>query len=62
MDVTKIFTERMIDVISLNVRTSKNNTATLEISFEVANKEEMTKVIDKVRQVEGIIDIERTRS
>ena len=60
VDISKIFTERKIDVASMNVRTSKQGTATLAMSFEVGSKEELNSLIDKVRQVESVIDIVRT--
>ena len=60
VDISKVFTERKIDVASMNVRTSKQGTATFSVSFEVRSKEELNSLIDKVRQVESIIDIVRT--
>lgn len=60
VDISKIFTERKIDVASMNVRTSKQGTATLAMSFEVGSKEELNSLIEKVRQVESVIDIVRT--
>ena len=60
MDITKIFTESKIDVKSMNVRTSKKGTATVEMGFIVHGREELAKVIEKMRQLEGVIDIERT--
>ena len=44
----------------MNVRTSKQGTATTSISFEVTNKEELNRVIDKLQSIEDVIDIERT--
>ena len=60
MDITKIFTERKIDVATMNVRASKQGTATISMSFEVVNKEELNSLSDKIRQIESIIDIVRT--
>ena len=60
VDISKIFTERQIDITSMNVRTSKQGTATLHISFGVKSKEELNRLIDKIRQVESVIDIDRT--
>ena len=60
MDISKIFTECQIDVKSMNVRTSKKGTATLDIGFIVHGREELNHVIEKLRQVESVIDIERT--
>jgi len=60
VDITKIFTERQIDVKSMNLRTSKKGTASLEMSFDVHSKEELATLIEKVRQVQDVLDIERT--
>jgi len=60
VDITKIFTERQIDVKSMSLRTSKKGTASLEMSFDVHSKEELASLIEKVRQVQDVIDIERT--
>ncbi|MGF0033400.1 RelA/SpoT family protein [Bariatricus sp. SGI.154] len=60
MEISKIFTEVNIDVKSLNVRTSKQGTATIETGFIVHGREELEKTIKKLRQIDGVIDIERT--
>lgn len=59
-DLSKITTERQIDVTSMNVRTNKQGFATISMSFEVAGVEELNRLVDKMRNVESIIDIERT--
>ena len=61
VDISKIFTERKIDLAAINVRTSKQGTATIGMSFDVHNNEELNSLIEKVRQVESVIDIERSR-
>ena len=60
VDITKIFTERSIDINGIHSKTNKQDVATIEISFSVKGREELTKLIDKIRQVESVIDIERT--
>ena len=60
MDVTKVFTEEKIDVKSVNIRTSKKGTATLDMGFIVQGREQLEAVIKKLRQIESVIDIERT--
>lgn len=60
VDISKIFTERKIDVRSINSRTSKQEKATLSLSFEVGSKEELNSLIEKIRQVESVLDVERT--
>ncbi|MDO4298688.1 MAG: bifunctional (p)ppGpp synthetase/guanosine-3',5'-bis(diphosphate) 3'-pyrophosphohydrolase [Lachnospiraceae bacterium] len=59
-DITKVFTERKIDVMSVNTRTSKQGIATLSISFNVPGKSVLNSLIEKLRQVESVMDIERT--
>ena len=60
VDIMKIFTERKIDVSSANSTTSKQGTATISLTFDVPSREELNHLIGKVRQVESVIDIERT--
>ena len=60
VDITKIFTERKLDVRSVNTRTSKQGIATIAISFNVPDKGVLNALIEKIRQVESVIDIERT--
>lgn len=59
-DISHIFTERNIDVRSINSRTSKQGIATISMSFLIEGKNELGRLIEKVRQVESIIDIVRT--
>lgn len=59
MDISKIFTEAKLDVKSLNVRTSKKGTATIEAGFIVHGREELSMISKKLQQLEGVIDIER---
>ena len=60
VDITRIFTEREIDISSINSKTSKQGIATISISFNTKGKEELSSLIEKIRQVESVIDIERT--
>ena len=60
VDITKIFTERKIDVNSVNSRTSKQGLATICMEFQVPGKATLNYLIEKIRQVESVIDIERS--
>ena len=60
MEMSRIFTEAEVDVKSMNVRTSKQGTATIETGFIVHDKEELARIVQKLRQLEGVIDITRT--
>ena len=59
-EVSKAFTEKGIDILSLNTRVSKQGTATLMVSFEIRGREELQRIVDKIRTIESVIDIERT--
>ncbi|MCI8482832.1 MAG: bifunctional (p)ppGpp synthetase/guanosine-3',5'-bis(diphosphate) 3'-pyrophosphohydrolase [Lachnospiraceae bacterium] len=61
VDITKVLTERQIDISSVHSNTSKQGVATITLAFETKGKEELSSLIDKIRQVDNIIDIERTR-
>lgn len=61
-DLSKIFTERNIDVNSINSRTSKSDIATISMTFAIQGTEELNSLIAKIRTIDSIIDIERTSS
>ena len=58
--LSKIFTEKNIDVNSINSRTSKSEIATISMSFAIQGTEELNSLISRIRQIDSIIDIERT--
>ena len=60
VDISKVFTERQIDITSMNSRTSKQGKATITMTFDIHGVEELNRLTDKLRQIEGVIDIERT--
>jgi GTP pyrophosphokinase len=60
VDVSRVLTENKIDVTSMNVRTSKQGTASISIGFEINGKDQLNEIIAKIRNVESVIDIERT--
>ena len=59
-DVSRILTENNISILSLNTRTSKQGLATMDVSFQVSSREELVTVTDKLRQIDSVIDIERS--
>ncbi len=60
-DISKIITENNISIISLNTRVNKQGLATLNISFEIEGREGLARLVEKLRNVESVLDIERTR-
>lgn len=59
-DISKALTERNINILSMNTRTSKQGLATLQTTFEIESRDELNRVIDKIRGIESVLDIERT--
>ena len=62
LEITKVFTEMKIDVKSMNIRTSKQGIATINVGFAIRGVEALHEVTKKVRQIEGIKDIQRTQA
>lgn len=60
VDISRVLTENKIDVTSMNVRTSKQGTATISMGFEINGVEQLKEIITKLRNVESVLDIERT--
>ncbi len=60
MDISKVFTEFKTDIRSMNVRTSKQGVATDEMSFLVSGRDELNKIIERLYQIDNVIDIERS--
>ncbi len=59
-DISRALTEKNINILSMNSRTNKHGQATLQTTFEVGSREELNRVIDKIRGIESVLDIERT--
>ena len=59
LDISKIFMELNVDLKSVNIKTSKQELATISLSFETSGIEELNHIIKKLRNVESVIDIER---
>lgn len=60
VDISRVLTENKIDVTSMNVRTNKQGTATISIGFEINGVQQLNEIIAKLRNIESILDIERT--
>lgn len=61
VDISSVFTERKIDIKSINTRVSKQGRVTMSVSFEVRNKEELNELVKKVQNIPNVIDVQRTR-
>lgn len=59
-DISRALTEKNIDILAVNTRTNRNGIATMSVSFEISGRDELQKLVEKLRNVESVIDIERT--
>ena len=59
-DISKSLTEKDINILSMNTRVNKQGLATLQTTFEISGRDELNRIIDKIRSIESVIDIERT--
>jgi guanosine-3',5'-bis(diphosphate) 3'-pyrophosphohydrolase len=59
VDISRVFTERKIDIDQMSTRTAKSGTATLEMSFRVHSTQELTELYAQIRKIRSVIDITR---
>lgn len=59
VDISKIFTEAGLDIRSINSMASKQDVMTVTLGFEIHNTAELEGMINKLRRVDSVIDIER---
>ncbi len=62
VDISKVFTERSVNIIGIQSKTSKQGIATIVVSFNTKNRNEMNSLIERLRQIDNVLDIERTTS
>ncbi|MDO5695446.1 MAG: bifunctional (p)ppGpp synthetase/guanosine-3',5'-bis(diphosphate) 3'-pyrophosphohydrolase [Eubacteriales bacterium] len=62
MIITRIFSENDINISGMNVRPTKHGEAVVEIDFWVCDKSQLIKIMDKLKSIPEIMDIERVRA
>ena len=60
VDISRIFTEANIDVKFMNSRVNKKGIATINLGFDIHGKDELNRLVEKLRNIEGVTDIART--
>ncbi|MCH5344801.1 MAG: bifunctional (p)ppGpp synthetase/guanosine-3',5'-bis(diphosphate) 3'-pyrophosphohydrolase [Acetatifactor sp.] len=60
VDISKALTEKNISILGMNTRVNKQGQATLQVNFEIGSRQELDRIIEKLRSIESVIDIERT--
>ncbi len=59
-DVSKTLTEKSIDILSMNTRISKQGVATLVTTFYITGRDELNRIMEKLRMIDSVLDVERT--
>ncbi len=60
VDISRIFTEKEININGIHSNTSKQGVATIEVFFNIKGRAQIGALIEKLRQIENVIDVERT--
>nr|WP_315034090.1 bifunctional (p)ppGpp synthetase/guanosine-3',5'-bis(diphosphate) 3'-pyrophosphohydrolase [uncultured Lachnoanaerobaculum sp.] len=58
-DLIRIYSENNITINNMNARTNKQDISTINLVFDIKGREELNSLIGKLRQITGVIDIER---
>ncbi len=60
VDISRVFTERDINIVGLNSKTSKQGVATIDVSFHTKGRQQINSLVERLRQIENILEIQRT--
>lgn len=61
VDISRIFTERRFDINTINLRPNKKGIVTMDITFDVRTRAELDQLVNSIKTVSSVIDVERTR-
>ena len=60
-DVVAVIGEYKIYLNNLNARTAKNNVAIIDMTLEIKNMDQLSKIMNSLKQVEGVISVVRRK-
>ena len=58
-DLSKVFNEEDLSIKGMLARTSKAGKSTIDISFNVKSKDDLNRLVSKIRNIQGVLDIQR---
>ena len=58
-DIVKEITNAKINIMGANTKTNKERIASIEITMEVENTEELNAVIRKIRKIDSVFEVKR---
>ena len=60
-DIVKEITSQKINIMGVNTKTNKERIATIEITLEVENIEQLNKVLKSIRKVDSVYEVKRKK-
>ena len=60
VDISKVFTEREINIVGIHSQSSKQGIATIDVSFHTKGRQQILSLIERLRQIENVLEIQRS--
>ena len=60
VDISRVFAERDINIVGIHSRSNKQGVATIEVSFNTKGRQQMNNLVERLRQIDSVIEIQRT--
>lgn len=60
LEVTRVLSEDKVNISSIIARPGKNDISTIVVAFEIRGTGQLNSIINRLRQIDHVIDIERT--
>lgn len=61
MEITNTIGEAKIPLKAINARTSKDQEAIMTLTLEISDKDQLDKIVKKLRKIEGVFEITRSK-
>ncbi len=61
LELTNVIGDLKIPIKAINARTSKDNVAIMNITVEIIDTEQLDKIINRIRRVQGVFEINRNK-
>ena len=61
MEITNVIVEAKIPLKAMNARTTKEQTAIIGLTLEINDTEQLDKIIKKLKRVEGVFEVTRSK-
>lgn len=62
MSITSVITEMKINCVSIDARVTKQKKGIITLGLEISDSADIKKAVSKIKQIEGVISVSRTRN